>query len=71
MAENGRVDLIIKQLDRIERKLDDMSGRVSKVERDTHDRIAKVESRVSRIEVIGGMFQALWAGLISRLFGGE
>lgn len=67
MAENGRVDLIAKQLDRIEYKLDKLVDDTNDDFGAVHSRINKVESRVSRIEGIGGALQVVWGGLIAFL----
>lgn len=71
MTSNGRIELIVAQLNRIESKLDehlkDSADKFSEV----HGRISKVDNRVARVEVIGGALQAAWGVLITRLFGGE
>lgn len=86
---NGRVDIIIQRLDRIESKIDEqrrelaqaldehrrdtaaaverLHGRVNK----TNERLSKAESRVARVEVIGGMLQTVWGALIGWLFQGR
>jgi len=67
MAENGRVDLIAKQLDRIEYKLDKLVDDTNDDFGAVHSRINKVESRVSRIEAIGGVLQLAWGAVIAFL----
>jgi hypothetical protein len=64
MAENGRVDIIVKQLDRIEGKLDQLTRDTNDDFDVVHNRINKVENRVSRIEGIGGALQVVWGGLL-------
>jgi len=54
VTENGRVDMIVQQLDRIEDKLDRYN-----------ERLGKVENRVTRIEAIGAFLQVVWAAIVS------
>jgi len=64
VTENGRVDLIAKQLDRIEYKLDKLVDDTNDDFGAVHSRINKVESRVSRIEAVGAFLQVVWAAVV-------
>lgn len=97
MTSNGRVDIIIQRLDRIESKIDEqrrelaqaldehrrdtaedvskLHARINKANESVNTRfegvqghISKTESRVARVEVIGGMLQTVWAALVGWLF---
>lgn len=71
-TENGRVDMIINQLTRMETKIDQLvrdihddveavHGRVNRLT----ERVSKTENKVSRIEGIGGALQVIWGALIA------
>ena len=65
VTENGRIEMIVGQLNRIEDKLDRMIEETHDDFGAVHSRINKVESRVTRIEAIGAFLQVVWAAIVS------
>jgi hypothetical protein len=65
VTENGRIEMIVGQLNRIEDKLDQVIRDTNDDFDKVHSRINKVESRVTRIEAIGAFLHVVWAAIVS------